>query len=150
MKTRVLRTVVGLAAVLGSSLVASPAQADDGPVSVRVYTQGSSGSGGIAKTSVNFLSQTDIHYSNLTVRDVCPGDNLPVRVYVKVVFRDGTSENDLAGSDTNGCGSDGTNLGDFRTDSPFAQVAKAGLRVCVYNSAGNQRCAESLRSNPYL
>ncbi len=52
------------------------------------------------------------------------------------------------GSDTNGCGSDGTNFGNIQVNG-LSSVAKAGVRVCVYNSTGNLRCAESFRDNPY-
>ena len=148
MKTRVLSAAVGFAAVLGSLLMASPAQASDGPVETQVYTSGSSGSGGIARASLNFTSRTRIVYNNLIVRDVCPGDNLPVRAYVKVVFTNGTSASHYMGADTNGCGSDGTNLGDFEVTGSLS-VAKAGVTVCVYNSSRNLKCAEEFRDNPY-
>ncbi|TDD60361.1 hypothetical protein E1263_11310 [Kribbella antibiotica] len=148
MKASVLRAVVGVAAVLSVSLVAGPAQATDGPVSARVYTEGSSGSGGIGSASLTFRSSTVVDYTNLKVRDVCPGDNLPVRVYTKMVYTDGTFETDYVGADTNGCGSDGTNLGGFRATSS-KRVAKAGVTVCVYNSVRNLQCKDAFRDNDH-
>ena len=148
MKARVLRTVVGVAAVLSGLLVASPAQAADGPVSARVYTEGSSGSGGIASADVDFFSRTGSILFDFTVRDVCPGDNLPVRAYIKLVGTGGEVGLHYVGADTNGCGSDGTNFGDIQVNGS-APVAKAGVRVCVYNSTGNLRCKEAFLDNPY-
>ncbi|MFC0627709.1 hypothetical protein [Kribbella deserti] len=147
MKTRVLKTAVGLAAVLGGLLVASPAQATDGLVSARVYS-GSSGGGGIAQAYLDFTSRTRVVHSNVTVRDVCPDDNLPVRAYIKVVLINGTTQTRYVGADTNGCGPDGINLGDFVTTGS-APIAKAGVRVCVYNPTRDLKCAEAFRDNPY-
>lgn len=148
MKTRVLRTAVGLAAVLGGLLIASPAQASDGPVGARVYTEGSSGSGGAASADIDFFSRTGSIFWDFTVRDVCPGDNLPVRAYIKVVGPNGEVGLHYVGSDTNGCGSHGTNFGNIEVNG-LSSVAKAGVKVCVYNSTGNLRCKESLRNNPH-
>lgn len=148
MKMRVLKTAAGLAAALGGLLIATPAQATDGAVSARVYTEGSSGSGGVASADVDFLSRTGTVFWDFTVRDVCPGDNLPVRAYIKFVGTNGSVGERLIGADTNGCGSDGTNFGNIRV-SGSSDVARAGVKICVYNSSGNQRCAESLRDNPH-
>ncbi|MFC0627708.1 hypothetical protein [Kribbella deserti] len=148
MKTRVLKAAVGAAAVLGGLMVATPAQATDGPVAAQVYYPGTSGSGGVAKASLDFTSRTRVVYNNLTVRDVCPGDNLPVRAYVEVVFTNGAIRRVNMGSDTNGCGSDGTNLGDYIATGS-SSIAKAGVRVCVYNSTQLLRCKTAFRDNPY-
>lgn len=149
MKTRVLRTMVGLAAVLGSLLIASPAQATDGPVTARVYTEGISGSGGIARAYVDFIDRNDIIFRNFTVRDVCPDDNLPVRAYATLMAIDGTVRHYFVGSDTNGCGSDDTNFGTFRRSVAFT-VAKAGVTICVYTATGYQRCSSTLLDNQYV
>ncbi|MFJ9391235.1 hypothetical protein ACIRON_20590 [Nocardioides sp. NPDC101246] len=148
MKTRVLKATVGLAAVLGGLLIAGPAQAADGPVSARVYAEGSSGSGGIARADIDFTSQRGSVFFDFTVRDVCPGDNLPVRAYIKLVGTGGEVGLHYVGSDTNGCGADGTNFGNISVNGS-SPVAKAGVRVCVYNSTGNLRCKEAFQDNPY-
>ncbi|MFC0625952.1 hypothetical protein [Kribbella deserti] len=151
MKTRVLRTVVGLAAVLGSLLVASPAQATNGPASARVYTEGSSGSGGLATASLTFVNASDVTFRNVTVRDVCPGDNRPVKVYIRLVSTLGHTSSRYVGSDTNGCGSDGTNFGTVYGTAGFT-VAKAGLTVCLYTSTpGQEKCVNgAVRDNQHV
>lgn len=133
-------------------LVASPAQATDGPDSVRVYYPGTSGSGGYASADIDFLSRTEALYRNFTVRDVCPGDGRPVRAQMSVVDANGIRRNlGPLKADTNGCGPNGTNFGTIRI-SDVRGVSRAGLRVCVYTeSAGTLRCATSVgRDNPYL
>ena len=150
MKIRVLRTMVGLAAVLGSLLIASPAQAADGPDSARVYYPGIS-SGGIVSANLDFVSRTEVVYRNFTVRDVCPGDGRPVRAYIRLWDTSGVYRySSTAKADTNGCGPDGTNFGTLTARASFA-VGRAGLTVCVYTeSAGNLRCVYSDgRDNPY-
>jgi hypothetical protein len=151
-KTRILGAAVGIVAVVGGSLVASPAQATDGFDSARVYYKGDSGSGGYVRADIDFLSRTEVVYRDFTVRDVCPGDGLPVRAQISWRNADGTFA-DIGSwkADNNGCGPNGTNFGDIRISRPKA-LAKATLTVCVYDqSIGNLRCATSGgRDNPYV
>jgi hypothetical protein len=115
-----------------------------------VYYPGTSGSGGYVRADIDFTSRTRVVYRNFTVRDVCPGDGRPVQAQLSVVGTDGVRRN--LGEwleDTNGCGPDGTNFGTVTLSAGF-NVARAGLRVCVYSSTGNLRCANSAgRDNPY-
>lgn len=113
-----------------------------------MYTEGSSGSGGIARADLDFAGRTVVGVGNMTVRDVCPGDNLPVRAWIKLVGTGGEIGTYYVGADTNGCGSDGTNFGNFTVTGSHS-VAKAGVRVCVYNSTGNLRCKEAFLDNPH-
>ncbi|GAB3948457.1 hypothetical protein GCM10029976_079660 [Kribbella albertanoniae] len=132
-------------------MIASPAQATDGPASARVFTEGSSGSGGLATASLDFVNRTEVTYRNVTVRDVCPGDNLPVKAYIRLVSTNGDTSSRYVGSDTNGCGSDGTNFGTVYGSAGFT-VAKAGLTVCLYTSTpGEAKCVHGpVRDNPYV
>jgi hypothetical protein len=57
-KTRILGAAVAIAAVLGGSLIASPAQATDGFDTARVYYKGDPGSGGYVRADTDSLSQT--------------------------------------------------------------------------------------------
>lgn len=152
MKARVLRTVVGLAAVLSGLLVASPAQALDGPDSAQVYFPGFSGSGGYVRADIDFLSPTEVLFRNFSVRDVCPEDGRPVRGRAVATDASGLGTNfGPFVADTNGCGPTGTTPRTFKVTYPRG-VAKASLQVCVYtDSTGNLRCVTSVgRDNPYL
>jgi len=152
MKARVLGALVGVAAVLSGLLVASPAQAADGPVSARVYYPGTSGSGGEASMDLDFTGRADVTLRNIKVRDICPGDGRPVRAVLVVHGTDGSH---VAippyFSDTNGCGSDGTHFGSRGVGfSGGWQIKSLSVKVCVYNSSGNLKCVTSVsRDNPY-
>ncbi|NEA34986.1 hypothetical protein [Streptomyces sp. SID13031] len=152
MKASVLRAVVGVAAVLSGLLVASPAQAADGPVSARVYYPSpSSGSGGLASANLDFVNRTTVVYRSLKVRDICPGDNRPVFAQMTVLDTNGRLWYvGPAKRDNNGCGPDGTNFGNVTLTSGFV-VARAALAVCVYNTSATLRCKTSVsRDNPYV
>lgn len=150
MKTRILGAAVGIAAVLGSLLVASPAQASDGPDWVRVYYSADL-NGGEAQATVDFVSRTVVVWRDFTVQDTCPGDGLPVRARPEWTYADGTRGVGAWRADTNGCGQDGTNFGDIRISRSKA-VARVAMTVCVYSqSEGNLRCATSQgRDNQYV
>ena len=152
MKARALGTLVGVAAVLSGLLVASPAQAADGPISARVYYPGTSGSGGEASMDIDFTGRSNITMRNIKVRDICPGDGRPVRAVLVVHDTDGKSTAiPPYFSDTNGCGSDGTNFGSRGLSlSDGWQFKSVSVKVCVYNSTGNLKCVTSVsRDNPY-
>ncbi|WP_328995556.1 hypothetical protein OG394_13080 [Kribbella sp. NBC_01245] len=89
---------------------------------------------------------------NLTVRDICPGDGRPVRAVLVVLDTDGKRTTiPPYYSDTNGCGSDGTNFGTYGLGlSDGWRIKSVSVRVCVYNSSGNLKCVTSAgRDNPY-
>ncbi|MFI7452388.1 hypothetical protein ACIBQX_33175 [Nonomuraea sp. NPDC049714] len=146
MKTRILGAALGIA-VLSGLLVASPAQATDGVSSARVdYGSGA----GSVRATVDFVSRTKVVFRDFTVRDICPGDNLPVKARFMWTHTDGTGGTAAWKADTNGCGGDGTNFGDFiRTGSK--SISRINLEVCVYNrSNGELSCAYSgPRDNQY-
>ncbi|ADB35612.1 hypothetical protein Kfla_6620 [Kribbella flavida DSM 17836] len=138
--------------MLSGLLVASPAQATDGSVSARVYYPNTSGSGGEARAYLDFTGRSDVTVRNLTVRDICPGDGRPVRAVLVVLDTDGKRTTiPPYYSDRNGCGSDGTNFGTYSLGlSDGWRIKSISLKVCVYNSSGNLKCATSAgRDNPY-
>ncbi|GAB3945403.1 hypothetical protein GCM10029976_071100 [Kribbella albertanoniae] len=153
MKASILRAAVGVVAVLGGLLVASPAQAADGPDSVRVrYPSWTSISGGEASATLDFVGEKTVVFRNFKVRDICPGDGRPVRAYMTLWEENAVRRTwDSPKADINGCGGDGTNFGTVTLRTSLT-VARAGLTVCVYtNSAGNLRCVYSGgRDNPYV
>ncbi|MEV5895784.1 hypothetical protein [Nonomuraea fuscirosea] len=127
MKTRILGAVMGIAALSGL-LVASPAQARDGVSSVRIDPSGGYG-GGYVRTTVDFTSRTRVVFRNFTVRDICPGDNVPVRARLHWIHTDRTDGRSAWMSDTNGCGDDGTNFGtSIRTGTK--SISKIRLELC--------------------
>ncbi|MFB6718506.1 hypothetical protein ACFCV3_00010 [Kribbella sp. NPDC056345] len=151
MKKRIMGAAVGLAAVLVGSLTAIPAHAD-GFDSARVYYKGDSGSGGYVSATLDFRSKTDVVVKNFTVRDVCPGDGHPVRAQVYWRYPDG-GYGDMGKTwkaDDNGCGSNGTNFGDFRI-SRSKGMPRVFVMVCTYTKDhGNLRCASGAgRANDY-
>ncbi|MEJ1105683.1 MULTISPECIES: hypothetical protein [unclassified Kribbella] len=145
MKTRILGAAVGIAAV-GGLLTAVPAQAE-GLTSARVEWRTGAGS---VRTTVDFTSRTRVVFRDFTVRDICPGDNLPVRAEVTWVHTDGSSGVGNRKADTNGCGPNGTNFGDFiRTGTkPLKYVF---VKVCIYRVPdGDLICqAGEAHNNPY-
>jgi hypothetical protein len=132
LKTRILGTVLATAALSGL-LVASPAQARDGVSSARVNpfesASGRDYSGGTARATVDFTSRTRVVFRNFTVRDLCPGDNLPIKGRVFWTHTDGTRGNGSWKSDTNGCGDDGTNFGTI-TRTGTKAISSVYVQVC--------------------
>ena len=149
MKTRILGAVVGITALLGGLLVASPAQALDG-LDFKFVDQGGE-SRGYVQADVDFRSRTTVVWQDFLVRDVCPGDGRPVRARVGWTNADGTQGVGSWKADTNGCGPDGTNFGDI-WHIGSKSVARAWMTVCVYTeSGGNEVCANSPgRDNPHV
>ncbi|MCG5213431.1 Tim44 domain-containing protein [Streptosporangium soli] len=128
MKTRILGAVMGIA-VLSGLLVASPAQARDGVASASVPPYRDLG-GGSVRATVDFTSRTRVVVRNFTVRDICPGDNAPVRARFVWVYTDSTDGSSAWRSDTNGCGSHGTNFGNLtRTDRKHIRLVYLHLQV---------------------
>jgi hypothetical protein len=128
LKTRMLGAALGIA-VLSGLLVASPAQARDGAASASVPPYRDNG-GGSVRATVDFTSRTRVVVRNFTVRDICPGDNTPVRarfIWVRTDRTDGTS---AWRSDTNGCGTHGTNFGNL-THTDRKPISKVYLHVQV-------------------
>jgi hypothetical protein len=133
LKTRILGAALGIAALSGL-LVASPAQARDGVSSARVVHPHSPGAA-YGRAAVDFVSRTKVVFRNFTVRDICPGDNRPVRARLAWRHTDGTTGRGAWKKDTNGCGDDGTNFGNFnRTGSK--SISKVFLEVCLYRASG--------------
>ncbi|MEU8356348.1 hypothetical protein AB0C27_10095 [Nonomuraea sp. NPDC048882] len=142
MKTRMLAAALAIAALSGL-LVASPAQAADGVSSIRIDP--SRGDGGASvRTTVDFVSRTKVVFRNTTVRDLCPGDNMPVRARIIWRYTDGTNGYGAWKSDTNGCGDDGTNFGtSIRTGRKSIQriflevsfVTRSGQRLNAYSQS---------------
>ncbi|MCG5219967.1 hypothetical protein [Streptosporangium sp. KLBMP 9127] len=132
MKTRILGAVMGIAALSGL-LVASPAQARDGVSSAHVkpFTSGAGRDygGGSVRATVDFVSRTKVAFRNFTVRDICPGDNLPIKARVYWYHTDGTDGYSAWRSDTNGCGDDGTNFGNF-TRRGSKSISTVFVQVC--------------------
>nr|WP_238355810.1 hypothetical protein [Kribbella sandramycini] len=117
----------------------------------RLYYPAGEVKGGEARATVDFRSRKSVVFRDFKVRDVCPGDDLPVRGRVEWVHADGTRGVGSWKADTNGCGVDGTNFGDIRrTDTKV--IVEVMLTVCVYRqSGGNIRCHTSGgRANPYV
>ncbi|MEV0622323.1 hypothetical protein AB0I81_54030 [Nonomuraea sp. NPDC050404] len=132
MKTRILGAVLGIAALSGL-LVPSPAQASDGVSSARAnYTDGGAGS---VRTTVDFVNRKKVVFRNFTVRDICPGDNFPVKARIFWTHTDGTSGYSAWKSDTNGCGDNGTNFGNI-TRTGTKPISKVSLEVCIYTRSG--------------
>ncbi|MEV4175123.1 hypothetical protein [Nonomuraea sp. NPDC049709] len=111
MKTRILGAALGIA-VLSGLLVASPAQARDGVASASVPPYRDLG-GGSVRATVDFVSRKKVVVRNFTVRDICPGDNAPVKARFVWVHTDSTTGSSAWRKDTNGCGSHGTNFGNI-------------------------------------
>ncbi|MGC4940408.1 hypothetical protein [Kribbella sp. DT2] len=153
MKARALGALVGVAAVLSGLLVASPAQAASGSVYARVYYPNPTGSGGEASADLNFTGRSKVTVRYLKVRDICPGDNRPVRAVVVATRTDGSRVNiSPYYSDTNGCGADGTQFPTVKLGLGGGQRIKSlSLKVCVYTAAlGNVKCVtSSALHNPY-
>ncbi|MET8006559.1 hypothetical protein [Nonomuraea glycinis] len=132
MKTRILGAVLGIA-VLSGLLVASPAQARDGVSSARVNPFGSAEgrrySGGTARATVDFRNRTKVIFRNFTVRDLCPGDNFPIKGRVIWTHTDGTTGSGAWKWDRNGCGDDGTNFGNL-TRTGTKAISSIYVQVC--------------------
>ncbi|GGP02809.1 hypothetical protein LDL08_12655 [Nonomuraea glycinis] len=146
MKTRILGAALGIA-VLSGLLVASPAQARDGVSSARIDT--ARYGGGSVRATVDFVNRRKVVFRNFTVRDLCPGDNLPVRARAWWRHTDGTNGYGAWKSDTNGCGDDGTNFGNItrRSTKPIAMV---WVEVSVYIRPGERTTKISkTRDNQY-
>ncbi|WP_432947039.1 hypothetical protein ACQPXM_09860 [Kribbella sp. CA-253562] len=142
MTRRVLGAVVGIAVLLGGLLVATPAQAVDGLEFVYVGEQWDEPEGR-AEAHIDFRSRTSVVFRDFTVRDVCPGDGLPVRARAGWTYTDGSPGVSSWKADTNGCGPNGTNFGDI-SHTGSRVVARAWITVCVYRqSGGNVRCETS-------
>ncbi len=137
MKTRMLGAVMGIAALSGL-LVPIPAQAQDGVSSARTNVPGSRYGGGSVRTTVDFINRKKVVFRNFTVRDLCPGDNLPVRAQIVWTHTDGTTGRSAWRKDTNGCGDHGTNFGNI-TRTGTKPIAKVYLKVQVYARSGGIR-----------
>ncbi|MEV5895662.1 hypothetical protein [Nonomuraea fuscirosea] len=133
MKTRILGAALGIAALSGL-LVASPAQAFDGAASARVKPSGRDG-GGSVRASVHFVNPKKVVFRNFTVRDICPGDNLPVRARVAWKHTDGTNGHGVWKWDRNGCGDHGTNFGNI-TRTGSKSISRVYLEVQVKTRSG--------------
>ncbi|MEV5496140.1 hypothetical protein AB0M50_12170 [Nonomuraea fuscirosea] len=146
MKTRMLGAALGIA-VLSGLLVASPAQAKDGVSSARVDPFRGHG-GGSVRATVDFVSRTKVRFRNFTVRDICPGDNLPVRARVHWKHTDGTNGRSAWKSDTNGCGDDGTNFGTI-TRTGSKSISRVYLEVSVLDPGGISQRVYKLSTSRY-
>ncbi|MGC4942913.1 hypothetical protein [Kribbella sp. DT2] len=143
MKTRKLWAALALTVAATGVAPASPAHAADGLDSVRVYYPSDLGNGGHVLTRLDFVSRTEVVYRSFTVRDVCPGDSLPVRGRVEWRYTDGSIGYGAWRNVTSGCSSSGTSFGDIRVSRTKA-IASARVTVCVYTaSGGNRGCATS-------
>ncbi|MFB4285254.1 MULTISPECIES: hypothetical protein [unclassified Nonomuraea] len=136
MKTRMLGAALGIAALSGL-LVASPAQARDDVASAHVNPYRDHG-GGSVRAAVDFTSRTRVVFRNFTVRDICPGDNAPVKAQIVWVHMDGTKGRSAWRSDTNGCGAHGTNFGTI-THTGSKHIRKVYLSLRVYARSGGIR-----------
>lgn len=128
MKTRILGAALGIAALSGL-LVPSPAQAKDGVSTARVNPAGAHG-GGSVRATVDFVNRKKVVFRNFTVRDICPGDNLPVRARIWWKHTDGTTGYSAWKWDRNGCSDKGTNFGNV-TRSGSKSISKVYLQVAV-------------------
>jgi hypothetical protein len=146
LKTRILGAAVSIVALSGL-LTAGPAQADDGVASARVE---SGGHAGAVHTTVDFTSATRVVFKDFTVRDICPGDNLPVRARAVYIFTDGSTGFSNWRVDSNGCGNDGTNFGDL-VRSGTKSVARVTVMVCILRTNGTTLACNgpAYRENPY-
>jgi hypothetical protein len=135
LKTRILGAVLGIAALSGL-LVASPAQARDGVSTARVPPV-RDGGGGSVRATVDFVSRTKVVFRNFTVRDLCPGDNLPVRARFGWKHTDGTNGHSAWRSDTNGCGDDGTNFGNLARIGSKS-ISRVYLQVSILTKTGQR------------
>lgn len=150
MNVRTLGATLGIAA-LSAFCWTAPAQATDGLDSVRVYYPADAGNGGDVRARIDFVSRTEVIFRDFAVRDVCPGDGLPVRARVEWFYSDGTLGAGAWRAVTSGCSRESTSFGDIRVSRTRA-VTKVRVTVCVYTtSAGNRACANSTgRDNQYV
>ncbi|MEV4179509.1 hypothetical protein, partial [Nonomuraea sp. NPDC049709] len=149
LKTRMLGAALGIA-VLSGLLVASPAQARDGVSSGR--TNRPSGGDGYAQVTVDFVSRTKVVFRNFTVRDLCPGDNLPVKARIVYKYTTGTRTWRTLPwkKDTNGCADRGSNFGNV-TLSRSRSISAVTLELCVYNKKSDFHCVNTTtRHNQYV
>ncbi|GAA1637549.1 hypothetical protein GCM10009733_038300 [Nonomuraea maheshkhaliensis] len=147
MKTRTLGAALAIA-MLSGLLVASPAQARDGVTSGR--TQRPSGGNGYARATVDFVSRTKVVFRNFTVRDLCPGDNLPVKARIVWKYTTGSWHTGAWRKDTNGCADKGTNFGNV-TLSRSRAISAVTLELCVYNKNSDFHCVNTTtRYNQYV
>ncbi|MEU8358373.1 hypothetical protein AB0C27_20380 [Nonomuraea sp. NPDC048882] len=137
MKTRILGAVLGIAALSGLLVPSSAQAAADGVSSARLNGWGKHG-GGSVRANVDFVNRKKVIFRNFTVRDLCPGDNAPVRARVVWIHTDGTTGHSAWRKDTNGCGDHGTNFGTIiRTDTK--PIKKVYLHLQVYARSGGIR-----------
>jgi hypothetical protein len=126
LKTRILGAALAVAALSGL-LVPSPAQARDGAASASVPPYRDLG-GGSVRATIDFTSRKRVVVRNFTVRDICPGDNTPVKARFTWVHTDSTTGSSAWRSDTNGCGDHGTNFGNL-TRTGTKSIRKVYLHV---------------------
>ncbi|MEV5890002.1 hypothetical protein [Nonomuraea fuscirosea] len=134
MKTRMLAAALGIAALSGL-LVPSPAQAADEVAYAYLPPIREDIGGGSVRATIGFASQKKIVVRNFTVRDICPGDNAPVKAQVVWVHRDGTRGSSRWRTDSNGCGTHGTNFGTIARTS-HKRIKYAYLSLRVYDREG--------------
>ncbi|MEV0166676.1 hypothetical protein [Nonomuraea fuscirosea] len=147
MKTRTLGAALVIA-MLSGLLMASPAQARDGVTSGRTAVPG--GGNGYAQVTVDFVSRTKVVFRNFKVRDLCPGDNLPVKARIVWKYTTGTYHWGSWRKDTNGCRDKGTNFGNFVRSGKKA-ISLATLELCVYNKKSDFHCVNTTtRYNQYV
>ncbi|WP_432943669.1 hypothetical protein ACQPXM_00805 [Kribbella sp. CA-253562] len=105
---------------------------------------------GSVRTTVDFTSATRVVFKDFTVRDICPGDNLPVRGRASWVLTDGTTGASSWKVDSNGCGGDGTNFGDI-VYSGGKRVASVIVMVCILRTNGTTLACNgsAYRDNQY-
>ncbi|MCF6475885.1 hypothetical protein FAF44_47245 [Nonomuraea sp. MG754425] len=147
MKIRVLSAALAVATLSGL-LVATPAQARDGVSSGR--TSRPSGGNGYAKVTVDFVSRTKVVFRSFLVRDLCPGDNLPVKARIVYKYTTGSWRTLPWKKDTNGCADKGTNFGNV-TLSRSRSISAVTLELCVYNNKSDIHCVNTTtRYNQYV
>jgi hypothetical protein len=139
LKTRILGAALGIA-VLSGLLVPIPAQAKDDVASAYVPPYRDNG-GGSVRATIGFANRKKVVVRNFTVRDICPGDNAPVKAQIVWVHMDGTTGHSAWKSDSNGCGTHGTNFGTI-TRTSTKRMRKAYLSLRVYAREGGIRAVQ--------
>jgi hypothetical protein len=136
LKTRILGAALAIAALSGL-LVPSPAQAKDDVASAYAPPYRDNG-GGSVRATIGFANRKKIVVQNFTVRDICPGDNAPVKAQVIWVHMDRTKGYSHWRTDSNGCGTHGTNFGTL-TRTSTKRIKYAYLSLRVYDREGGIR-----------
>ena len=154
-----------VAAVTPLALVASPAAADDGWVSSRVWTSpdiqpDANDPGGHVRGYLNFNSRYVMHVEDVTLKDICPGDGHLVYWFLEVDYTlDGHGYKGPKHWSEGTCDSPDEHWDSLRFETTNYQIQKARLWVCVntdegsggiFDTGDSDACNQSSwRGNPY-